>query len=122
MECRVTPDFTLPANLTNPNRHYGYLRECDPVHWNPSIGGWMLTRYDDVQAAENDPEDSLRYASKNCLKAMYPKRCGHDSNLLSDLHPFGCLPAMPHNIDREKHYSAKRLHPNPLLIWNLSSC
>ncbi len=24
------------------------LREDDPVHWNDSIGGWILTRYDDI--------------------------------------------------------------------------
>ena len=24
------------------------LRETDPVHWSESIGGWVLTRYDDV--------------------------------------------------------------------------
>ena len=24
------------------------LREEDPVHWSDSIGGWILTRYDDM--------------------------------------------------------------------------
>lgn len=73
MECRVTPDLTLPANLTNPNRHYGYLRECDPVHWNPSIGGWMLTRYDDVQAAENDPRRFSSVRIEKLLKSHVPQ-------------------------------------------------
>ena len=31
------------------------LREHDPVHWSDSIGGWVLTRYDDIVATFKDP-------------------------------------------------------------------
>ena len=30
------------------------LREIDPVHWSESIGGWILTRYDDILATFKD--------------------------------------------------------------------
>ncbi len=30
------------------------LREDDPVHWSDSIGGWILTRYDDVATTFRD--------------------------------------------------------------------
>ena len=33
------------------------LRELDPVHWSESIGGWVLTRYDDVLTTFKDTVD-----------------------------------------------------------------
>jgi cytochrome P450 len=30
------------------------LRELDPIHWSESVGGWILTRYDDVLASFKD--------------------------------------------------------------------
>jgi cytochrome P450 len=31
------------------------LQDEDPVHWSEILGGWVLTRYDDVKAALGDP-------------------------------------------------------------------
>ena len=31
------------------------LQDEDPVHWSDGLGGWVLTRYDDVKAALLDP-------------------------------------------------------------------
>jgi hypothetical protein len=39
----VTTDF-----LADPYPILAQLREEDPVHWSDSIGGWVVTRYDDV--------------------------------------------------------------------------
>jgi len=39
----VTPEF-----LADPYPLLAQLREEDPVHWSDAIGGWLLTRYDDV--------------------------------------------------------------------------
>ena len=39
----VTPDF-----LADPYPALAELRADDPVHWSEAIGGWILTRYDDV--------------------------------------------------------------------------
>jgi cytochrome P450 len=39
----VTADF-----LADPYPTLAQLREEDPVHWSDSIGGWVVTRYDDV--------------------------------------------------------------------------
>src|SRR5690349_18737757 len=30
------------------------LRETDPVHWSEGIGGWLVTRYDDVMVTFRD--------------------------------------------------------------------
>ena len=42
-EMLVSDDF-----MADPYPILHRLREEDPVHWSDSIGGWVLTRYDDV--------------------------------------------------------------------------
>jgi cytochrome P450 len=37
-----------PAFLADPYETLRRLREDDPVHWSDSVGGWIVTRYDDV--------------------------------------------------------------------------
>ncbi len=39
----VSEDF-----ISDPYATLDRLRETDPVHWSESIGGWVLTRYDDA--------------------------------------------------------------------------
>lgn len=41
--------------LANPYPLYHKLRSEDPVHWDDSLGGWMVLRYDDVTNAVLDP-------------------------------------------------------------------
>ncbi len=36
------------AFLADPYPVLHQLREEDPVHWSESIGGWVLTKYDDI--------------------------------------------------------------------------
>jgi cytochrome P450 len=38
-----------------PYDQYRRLREHDPVHWSELLGGWVLTRYDDVANVLRDP-------------------------------------------------------------------
>lgn len=42
------------ATIQNPYPAYAYLREHDPVHWNPMFNCFTLTRYDDVNMAFSD--------------------------------------------------------------------
>jgi cytochrome P450 len=37
-----------PAFLADPYPTLRRLREDDPVHWSESLGGWLVSRYDDV--------------------------------------------------------------------------
>src|SRR5450631_2138108 len=37
-----------PAVLANPYTLYRALREQDPVHWDPFLHAWIVTRYQDV--------------------------------------------------------------------------
>lgn len=43
-----------PAFYDDPYPTYHQLRAEDPVHWSDAVGGWMLTRYDDVLATIRD--------------------------------------------------------------------
>ena len=43
-----------PETARNPWPVYARLRAGDPVHWSPALRGWMLTRHDDVMAAQRD--------------------------------------------------------------------
>jgi len=45
-----------PAFYNDPYPIYRQLRDHDPVHWSESLGGWVLTRYDDVLATIRDSD------------------------------------------------------------------
>ena len=44
------------ANVQDPFPLYRWLREHDPVHWSESLGGWLITRYEDVLEVFDQPE------------------------------------------------------------------
>jgi cytochrome P450 len=48
-------DPSDPATRRDPFPLFRALREEDPVHWSAPLGGWVLTRYDDVRAAMFEP-------------------------------------------------------------------
>jgi len=48
-------DPRRPDIIADPYPVFAVLRDRDPVHWSDVLGGWVLTRYDDVKAALNDP-------------------------------------------------------------------
>lgn len=50
------------AKLADPYPVYHQLRSGDPAHFSDLIGAWILTRYDDVRAAANDPRFSSERA------------------------------------------------------------
>lgn len=43
------------AVITNPYPWLRALRDSDPVHWSERLGGWVLTRYDDIRRSLRDP-------------------------------------------------------------------
>jgi pimeloyl-[acyl-carrier protein] synthase len=45
-----------PEILTDPYSYYDELRATSPVHFEPSLGGWMLTRGSDVRDAVMHPQ------------------------------------------------------------------
>jgi cytochrome P450 len=53
---RVIDDLTAPEVIDKPHKHFGHLRETDPVHRNEKWDGWIITRYDDVQQCLQDDQ------------------------------------------------------------------
>lgn len=51
-----------PDMLADPYPAYRRLRDADPVHWDPALDAWLLTRYDDVVAAFHEPRLSAERA------------------------------------------------------------
>jgi len=44
----ATDDLLAAEVYTNPYDYFGWLRETDPVHWNPLYRSWVVTRHSDV--------------------------------------------------------------------------
>ncbi|MCG8351127.1 MAG: cytochrome P450 [Chloroflexales bacterium] len=59
-----------PDVLANPYPTYRYLREHDPVHWNPVFRSWFLSRYDDIVAALQHPH--LSSVTWKLRESRYP--------------------------------------------------
>ena len=51
----VAFDLLSPEIRTNPYPLFHALRTKDPVHWSSVLGGWLLTRYQDVQTFIRQP-------------------------------------------------------------------
>lgn len=58
MPAGITSDLKLltPEVMADPYPTYALLREHDPVHWDDQLNGFLVTRYDDVNAALRDHE------------------------------------------------------------------
>lgn len=50
----VVYDPRLPEVIADPYPVFHRLQAEDPTHWSEILGGWVLTRYDDVKACLND--------------------------------------------------------------------
>jgi cytochrome P450 len=55
----TTPDLKHADFTADPHAVYCRLRTDDPVHWNPSLRGWVVTRHADVSKALIDPRLSV---------------------------------------------------------------
>jgi cytochrome P450 len=52
-----------PGFVESPYEQYARLRAADPVHRSDLLGGWVLTRHDDVAAVLRDPTVSVELAN-----------------------------------------------------------
>lgn len=52
------PDFRRPELIADPYPALAALRAADPVHFNPGLNAWVLTRHADLEAAFRDPRFS----------------------------------------------------------------
>ncbi len=55
---KTAPDLTHPDFISDPHSMYRQLRAEEPLHWNPSLKGWVITRHADVSLVLRDPRFS----------------------------------------------------------------
>ena len=67
-------DLTDPAIVTDPHPTYNWLRDNVPVSWNEQLGGWVLSRYDDVRRALQDPRTSVEKLQPFVAHSSAPER------------------------------------------------
>ncbi len=51
-------DLKHPAFIPDPHTVYLRLRTEEPIHWNPSLRGWVITRYSDLSSILKNPSFS----------------------------------------------------------------
>ncbi|KAA6167455.1 cytochrome P450 [Pseudomonas veronii] len=69
----LPPDFSNPDTVRDPYPAFACLREHYPVYWCPHFHAWMLTRFDEVYAAQGD---ARRYSSdriRQLVNAQLPE-------------------------------------------------
>ena len=61
-----------PDVLANPYPLYQLLREEDPVHWDPYLHAWIVTRYEDVITVLTNfpPTERLRLSFSRALARL----------------------------------------------------
>jgi len=67
-----TYPLTDPAFLEDPYPVYHRMRRRDPVYRSDALGGWVLTRYDDVLAAFRNPPRGPRSSPRCSSAAVTP--------------------------------------------------
>lgn len=59
----VVDDLLAPETVADPYPYFARLRAEDPVHWDGRSRAWVVTRYDDVVAAQLDERLSAERAA-----------------------------------------------------------
>lgn len=74
----VSDDLMAPDTVADPYAYFNRLRAVDPVHHNTQIGAFIVTRYDDVQAAFRDE----RLSADRITPYYQPKLSGPNREML----------------------------------------
>ncbi len=81
------------ATVQNPYPVYTYLRENEPVHWNPMFYCFMLSRYEDVNMVFNDHR---RFSS--AIWSDVPERLGFVGEDEKSLYLQQIVPFLAYNL------------------------
>ena len=63
-----TPTVTTHALEHDPYPVYARLRAQAPVAWVPSVGLWLVTRWDDVRRIDQDPDLAFAHGIATWMK------------------------------------------------------
>ena len=78
MNTVVAFDPFEPGFVESPYEQYARLRATDPVHRSDLLGGWVLTRYDDVARILRDPSISVELENANSTPVVSNERARMD--------------------------------------------
>lgn len=81
------------ATIQNPYPVYAYLREHDPVRWNPMFNVYMLSKFDDVNMAFSD----FRRFSSDVWSSL-PEAIGFAGDDEASRYLSQIIPFMAHNL------------------------
>ena len=62
------PSLTDPLIVAHPSEFYRSMRKKDPVYYDPKIGMYLVSRYDDVVTVLRDP---ITFSDKLGYEALY---------------------------------------------------
>ena len=94
-----------------PHESFAYLREHDPVHWNPEPGGpgfWAVTRYGDIRAVHRDVGTYSSEIGGTSLEDLEPEYIEARKSML-DMDP-------PRH-DELRGLIARRFTPREVHVW-----
>lgn len=58
----------VPPDRQDPTDFYRWARTERPVFFSPSVGAWLITRYDDLMTVVHDPDT---YSSRNAVPSIW---------------------------------------------------
>ncbi len=102
----ATEDLMDPEVNADPFGYYGWLRESDPVHWNPLFEFWIVSRHSDVVWLLRNQDlfsSKIPWPSKD-PREVYPPIDEADWPLAETLRPY--RPFIVH--DRPEHLAMRQ--------------
>ena len=68
----ATASLRDPGVSAYPNAYYAAMRLGDPVHQDPQLGSWLVSRYEDLQTVFADP---VTFAAGPGFRMLYARGC-----------------------------------------------
>ncbi|WP_458375261.1 cytochrome P450 [Pseudomonas pergaminensis] len=74
MDRQPPPDLSAPEIIADPYRAFACLRDHYPVHWDKHYNAWILSRYQDVSAAQADARRFSSQRMRALVNAQLPPK------------------------------------------------
>jgi pimeloyl-[acyl-carrier protein] synthase len=96
-------ELAIPAVLADPHAAFHRMRRLEPVHYSRAVGGWIVTRYENVLQGLRDP----RLSSNRIPSILDAQVAASDRLRVMDFER--TRTAMMVNMDGPAHYRLRRL-------------
>lgn len=103
--------LTSQSFFQDPYPVYHHLRTEAPVYWSEALGGWVLTRYDDVAAVLHSPASFLNSGRVTYLLQQLPPEARRQVEALERHYQLGVAHTDPPDHTRLRTLLAKAFTP-----------